>query len=209
MKNLLSVLVVIGLLGVAAYFMMGKDRFAMTRPTPTPVTTAPSTSPSTTSSSEALMMLEAGGSSFRDPNGQYSFLYPNDYVLDTQDSAHVRIYKTGPTQTGQTEMYDGVLMVFEVVDLEGKTLEQWVDTRIADSTSDGAMELIEAKTATTIHSYPAFTYTVDGFGSSKYYVIAKDASAKSAIVIATLVSDPAEKDFQTQVDAILQTVTLY
>ena len=81
--------------------------------------------------------LKIGGSSYGDDNGLYSFLYPSEYTIDESDTKHIRIYKTGPTQTGQTEMYDGVIVVFEVLELGGQSLSDWVDENITSITSDG------------------------------------------------------------------------
>lgn len=76
--------------------------------------------------------LNRGGSSYSDSKGVYSVLYPNDYTIDDMNGGEiVRIYKQGPTQTGQTEMYDGAIMNFQIVELRGQSLEEWVDTQIS------------------------------------------------------------------------------
>lgn len=104
-----------------------------------------------------LDSLRAGGSSFSDPNGLYTFLYPNDYVLDTSDKLHPRIFKRGPSERPQSEMSDGALVVFESVDLEDETLEQFVDTRIEESIANETSELVQPKNATTVNTIPGFS----------------------------------------------------
>lgn len=153
--------------------------------------------------------LRAGGSSYLDSEGIYNFLYPPDYKLDTSDEVHIRIYKAGATQTGQTEMYDGVLVVFETINRGNQTLEQWVDNNIKNSTADGTLKIINPKKATTINGYPGFTYRTQGLGEAEYYVFAKDDSSKNALVITTAVNDPKNVGFENEVKTILSTVELF
>lgn len=161
--------------------------------------------PQTQEDTDALL---AGGSSFLDPNGVFTILYPNDYKLDTTDPKHPRIYKQGATQRGQTEMYDGTLIVLETIDLGGQTLSQWVDTQMKNATADGTSEVVKAKTATTFNDYPGFIYTLRGLGTSDYLVIQKDTNSDNAVVITTLVADPEAKGYQKEVDATLATIEL-
>lgn len=153
--------------------------------------------------------LKAGGSSYRDADGIYNFLYPSDYKLDTSDKEHIRIYKTGATQTGQTEMYDGVLMVFETVNLGNQSLDGWVSSSIKNSTSDGTLKVVNPKKAATINGYSGFTYSTQGLGEANYYVISKDANSKNALIITTSVQDPKNVGFENEVKATLATVELF
>lgn len=152
--------------------------------------------------------LRAGGSSFMDPSGIFTALYPSDYILDTSDPKHPRIYKTGPTQTGQTEMYDGAIVIFEPVELGTMSLEKWVDDRIKSSTQDGTTSIIEPKETIQMNGYPGFRYTARGLGESQNMILQKDASSKNAIVITQLVADPGNVGFQQEVDAIISSIEL-
>lgn len=163
---------------------------------------------------EALPTIEAddlkmGGSSYGEDNGIYSFLYPSEYILDESDKLHIRIYKTGPTQTGQTEMYDGAIVVFEVINLSGKSLSDWVDTNISNITADGTSELTEAKKQVTLNEYPGFTYATRGLGEASNYVFQKDSNSDNAVLITTLVSDPGNLGFQDEVDKIISTIEIF
>ncbi len=153
--------------------------------------------------------LKAGGSSYREPNGLYTVLYPSDFELHTQaGDPHIRITKKGATQTGQTEMYDGILIDFESINLEGKSLEEFVDSRIIEYTNNGMSEVVDAKRATKLNNYPGFTYELSGLGSTRYLVIQKDIQSDSAVSISFLVADPEKKDYQKEVDTILSTLEL-
>lgn len=204
-------LVVIGLFSVAVivgFLMLSKKNNpsspsysageeAVVVVTPSPVVHA-------TPDTSALL---AGGSSYRDTNGVYVFLYPNDYTLDGDDT-HKRISKRGGQQRPQSEMTNGVLMDFESVALKGKTLESWTDDRITEATGQGASELIEAKKAVTIHGYSGFTYETRGLGTAVSLVLQKSTDSQNAVNITYSVSDPESKNYQSEVDAILSTLEL-
>jgi hypothetical protein len=152
--------------------------------------------------------LGLGGNSYLDPNGIFSFLYPNDYQLDTSDPIHPRIYKHGETQSEGTEIYDGVLIVFETVELQGKTLEQWIDDKIRNTPADGNSTVIKPKEATTLNGYPGFTYRVRGLGEYDYIVIQKTPASQYALVITYIAPDPENKGYQKEVDATFSTIEL-
>ncbi len=152
--------------------------------------------------------LGAGGSSFMDPKGVFTVLYPADYEVDTSDSEHPRLFKRGETQRPQTELYDGALIVFESVNLEGKTLSAFLDDRIKDATENGMQEVIKPKAAASFNTYPGYAYTLRGLGASTYTAVQKDTQSDNAVIISTLVADPENKGYQAEVDATLNSITL-
>jgi hypothetical protein len=172
------------------------------------VSTASPLSASTAPTSSPLSDLGSGGSSYLDQKGVYNFLYPNDYTLDTADPLHIRIYKRGETQRPQSEMSDGALMVFETVELKGVTLEKWVDTRISESTADGTSEITEAKKMVTQNGYPGFYYAIRGLGISQNLILQKDLNSDNAVVITYAISDPEQKGYQSELDAVLKSLRL-
>ncbi len=191
---------------MGAVFLFGeKERSNSSTARVTPVTSI-AVSPTYTPTPQKD--LGSSGSSYLDSKGVYSVLYPNDYVLDAQDLDHVRIYKTGNTERPQSEMSDGALVVFESVDLQGKSLEVLVDTRIKEATADGTSEIIDAKKAIVMNTYTGFRYTLRGLGISQNIILQKDVSSPYALVITYAVSDPEKKGYQQEVDAVLSTLKL-
>lgn len=156
-----------------------------------------------------LAALREGGSSYLDPEGLYSFLYPKDATLDSQENGkYIRIIKRGPSQRPQSEMSDGILVVFESINLEDQTLSQFIDARIQESTVNGVSELTSAKQSLTINNYQGFQYTLRGLGESTYFVVQKDAQSTHAVSITALVVDPEQRGYQRQVDAMFATLQL-
>jgi hypothetical protein len=187
------------LIGSAGFFILTSQK--ETIPTPSPV--PPSLSPT----ASAQLDLGRGGNSYRDPNNIFTFLYPNDYTLDTQDPLHIRIYKRGETQRPQSEMSNGALLVFEPIKLPDTSLETWVDTRIRQSTADGTSEITEAKKSITQNGYPGFYYAIRGLGISQNLILQKDKNSDYAVMITYAVSDPKERGYQKEVDAVLSSLT--
>jgi hypothetical protein len=205
--KVLMLIVLLILFGIAGYFLFVNKQ--ATAPSSTGSAIPSPTQPVTSQAPVDTNDLRAGGSSYRDPQGMYVFLYPSDYTQDEQNNGKmIRVYKLGPSQKGQTEMYDGVNVMFESVDLQQQTLEQWVDTSIQTATADGLSEIVEPKKKITQNSYPGFTYTLQGLGEAKFYVLQKDASSNYAVVVTTSVMDPQNVGFQQQVDKILATLEI-
>ena len=201
----LAIIVLVVIAGVAYYSIQPKKD-----QNPEAVTPMGSNPPSSTTNASSTPQpdLGQGGSSYADAKGIYSVLYPNDYSLDTQDPIHIRIFKRGETQRPQSEMSDGALIVFESVDLGGKTLEEFVDQRIKESVVDGTSEIINPKKAVTQNTYPGFSYTLRGLGESEYLVLQKDKNSKNALFTTYAISDPQQKNYQKDIDSIISSIKL-
>lgn len=199
-KVLLGIFVIV-LIGGASLFIFSIREEKTAPPSPT---ASADVSPVTATIED----FGASANSYLDDKGVFSMLYPNDWILDTQDPVHIRIYKKGDTQRPQSEMSDGALMVFETIQLQGKSLESWVDTRIKESTADGTSEVVEAKKTVTIHTYPGFTYALRGLGVSQNIVLQKDKNADNAVVITYSISDPQQKGYQKEIDVTLASLQL-
>jgi hypothetical protein len=194
-------------IGGAGYFFFAQNNKTPVASLEQPVSQAPVVA--TTTPTQKQNELMAGGNSYLDPKGVFTLLYPNDYKQDMQGNGqYVRFFKTGATQRGQTEMYDGVLLVFEVVNLGDKKLSAYVDDKIKESTADGTLQVIRPKTSTTVNNYPAYTYATRGLGEATYYAVQKDPQSKNAVVIAIAVHDPEQKNYQKEVDSTLATLQL-
>ncbi len=164
-------------------------------------------SPSPTAVSSNNLM--AGGNSYLDPKGVFSVLYPNDYQMDTQNNGqYTRFYKLGPTQKGQTEMYDGVNLNFESIDLNNQTLSDWVDTQINNSTNDDTVKLTKPKTPIILNGYMGFTYQTAGLGEATYTILQKDKTSKNAVNIISVFYDPSNQGFDKEINSILNSLKI-
>lgn len=174
---------------------------------PDPTQNSDSSVPETFAPTADTSALQANGTRYQDPDDVFSFLYPDDFTLDTSDPVHPRVYKQGAQQRPQSEMSNGALIVFEVVDLGTQSLEEMVDARIAQATADGTSQITQAKRAATLNGYPGFTYQIRGLGESTNLIVQQNAAFSQALIITYLVADPENQGYQSEVDAILATVS--
>ncbi|MDQ5900431.1 MAG: hypothetical protein QG600_9 [Patescibacteria group bacterium] len=206
-KNLPLILSGIIVLILGAYLLNAKQAS----------TTPSQLSPSPSASSQQFLTvtpdmetLERGGSSYTHPQNLYTFLYPNNYKLDApEDGMITRIYMQGATQRGQTELYDGALFVVEAIDLKGQTLNDFVNERISVSTADGTSQIIEEKKSTMLNVYPGFTFKMRGLGEATYLFLQKDTTSTSAIGITYSVFDPEMKNYQEDINAVLNSFEIH
>lgn len=199
----MGTLAIVLVAGVSIVLLKNQNNTAST-PTEVPSFTTVTTSPSTTAQVES----QSGMNSFGDQNNIFTFNYPDSYTLDTQDPQHIRIYKRGEMQRPQSEMSDGALLVFEPIDLKGASLESWVDARIEQSTADGTSEITEEKRSITQNGYAGFYYGIRGLGTSQNIILQKDADSNYAVMITYAISDPEQRGYQKEVDAVISSLTL-
>lgn len=202
-KFLIVVIFILVLAGSVGYIVTQQNSIAQIAPTPNQTKAAPTPTVIIDES------IDLSKNTYEDPKGTFKVKYPTEYKIDSQNNGqYIRFSKVGETQTGQTEMFDGVIIVFESVNLGDKTLSSWIDGRIKESTADGTMKVVAIKEPTTIGKYSGYTYALQGLGTSDYFVIQKDASSKNAVVITNLIEDPQNKNYQAEVDTIFSHIEL-
>lgn len=206
MKTVLIIVILLLAAGTLLFFVSNRPA-QPSLTTDTEVTTSPTVDTSLSGTPDTSA-LRAGGSSYRDPDGMYTFLYPSDYVLDEQGENRVRIYKRAPSARPQGEMTDGVILEFETVRLQGQTLQQWIAARVNQSDPDDTLPLAERSQATVLNTYPGYIYAVSDSGDTSQIVVQRTAGADTAVNIMTLIQDPQGNNYRREVDAILSTLEL-
>lgn len=150
--------------------------------------------------------LALSANTYHDPNNMFTFSYSDGYTLDTQDPLHIRVYKRAETQRPQSEMTDGVLLVFEPIKLQGVSLETWVDERMKTTTTDGMTKIREAKQSITQNEYSGFYYATEGLETSQNMILQKTTDSDYAVMISYVVNDPEGRGYKDEVSAILSSV---
>ncbi len=205
MNKIVGIVLVVIL--IAAMFMVKKPapQPSVSEITPSPISTIPADS---IPASSDIDRLRTTGKTYTDPQGLYTFIYPDNYNLDTTDPVHIRIYKRGEMQRPQSELSDGVLIVFEAIDLKNQSLERWVDSTIKQLTADDTSTISHAKSVTTVNTYSGYTFGIQGLGDSTHIVIQKDPQSSQALDITYQVNDPVQKNYQQEVISILSSLQL-
>lgn len=209
---LLIVLIVFGGLWYAWYYHTQIQSMLSPTPVPTALPTVEPTPMPTQTPTEATQSSAVGGGTYQDPQGTYLVLYPADYTVDTPTDTSgtkvLRLTKKGVTQEGATELYDGVTVVFQAVDLKGEELSSWVDDKITTVTADGTIQVTSPKKSVTVNGYSGYTYTTKGQTTTKYTVLQKDPNTSNAVVIALSVSDPQNQGYEEEADAIITSLKI-
>lgn len=155
----------------------------------------------------SVEVLKMGGSSYSDPQAVFSFLYPGDFVIG-EDGDYTRIYRWGPTQKGQTEMYDGILMMFRAIELDGQRLSEWVDKDIERVMRDGVSTMTQPKRPYKLKSYEGFSYSFSGLGEFHRIIVQKSADSSFGVEIIYFVEDPTGRGFLNDVSNILTSLEI-
>lgn len=130
-----------------------------------------------------------------------SLLYDPTFTLSEDAPEQVRFYKWGPTQRGQTEMYDGVLVDFRRVTLE-ESFEAYLDRKVKEFQEVGT--ITRPLSDYDVNGRAAKVLSVSVLGD--FTLIFLPLSDDSMLEISTLAPDPTGAGFQNIVDQILATV---
>lgn len=152
--------------------------------------------------------VRAEGITYQDPEGQFRVTYPEDYTFDNSDALYPRLYKRADEQRSQSELSDGVLIVFEKIDLAGQTLEQLVNDRLQQETEGGTSQVVEPKDETTLGTNPGFEYELSGQRAARYLYLQSNENADWALGVTYTITDPETLGYQVEVESILATLEL-
>ncbi len=133
----------------------------------------------------------------------FTFKYPSEIDVRTEEGDVLVLSKWGPTQTDGTELFDGFSVSFEPKETTN-TPEEYAKSLIDKSEKGGVSEITEGSEPVTVNGYEGVTYTEEGLGTFKHYIL--DADNSSVLIhISILVSDPGNLSFQKEVDQIIST----
>jgi len=133
----------------------------------------------------------------------FSIKYDPSLIVSEDSETDVRFYKIGPTQQGQTEMYDGIVFsVRRVAIIEEQQL--YIDTQIEQFKEVGT--ITEPLHDISINGVSAKEFGASGLGDFKIIFVPVDD--KTFIEISYITPDPTNIGFQKIVETILSTFKL-
>ncbi len=132
----------------------------------------------------------------------FSIKYDPSLTLSEDNNTNVRLYKIGPTQRGQTEMYDGIILSVRKISTEdwrsyiNAQLDQYKDAgTITEPLHDGILNGISVK-----------EYSASGLGDFKIIFVSVDD--QTLLEISYTAPDPTDVGFQKTIDMMLSTFSL-
>jgi len=134
----------------------------------------------------------------------YVINYPKDMKAEKMNPTSSRIYKSGPTQKGQTEMYDGIIITIETItNSTNQTLGVFADIK---SKEDHA-EIVERPKNISLNGISTIKYRLRGLGEYDNYILeSKDKAAFIHIVV--LAEHPTKAGFKQLAIEIVNSISL-
>lgn len=132
--------------------------------------------------------------------------YPMDMRVQDRQRDAIRFIKFGPTQRENTEVYDAISLRFNSGSLEGKSLEDFVRSKIEEARATSEAQVIAEIEPVTIAGYNGFKYRLRGLGESTHIYLPKGENGYLMIVDATV--DPQNQGFARTVDMMLSTLKI-
>ncbi len=133
----------------------------------------------------------------------FSMYYDPSLTLQEDSKTDVRFYKQGPTQRGQTEMYDGMIVTVRKVDVVGDT-QAYIDNQIEQYKNIGS--ITEPLHDSKLNGISTKEYSASGLGDSKMIFVPIDN--RTLLEVSYMAPDPTNSGFQKTVDLMLSAFKL-
>lgn len=172
-------------------------------PTQMPVETEALPTDVASPSAETEVPVPVGWQQYQNPAFGFSMYYPADVQIADRGPEGIQAFEQGPTQKGQTEMYDGINVSIKTGSRTGDlmTFVQSEQTRI--KTEPSTIEVGEI-TQRTIGPYTGYQFTVRTIGDGTYVYLPKGDDGYYRVVDGTL--DPSNVGFATTVETMISTL---
>ena len=178
--------IIASLIAVFFYFQNTKLRGELGKeiPSPTPIET-----PDPAESWET----------YTDTEFKFSFQYPKEVKLEKDECVFLNI--VGPTQTNDTEPFDGLYLNICPKNLENLTIDEWIENDLTTF-----VEILKPKTKILINTYPAYSYQASTELLSEKRTVIESPILKSQIILISDISkDPTNQGYEELVNQILDT----
>lgn len=131
--------------------------------------------------------------------------YDPTLTVSEDESKQVRFYKWGPTQKGQTEMYDGIVVSFRQVAFDG-TFDQYIEKGMTEFQDAGLGTITRPLTPYELDGRAGQTYSISSLGDFKLIFI--PTGDQELLEVSILTPDPTGAGFEQLADRLLSTVKI-
>lgn len=211
-KNSFSIIIPIAIIilafGVAyASYQSGKvktEKNIVTIPSPTPYEIISSPAPEATpTATESAMIIPSDWKYFNETGTNVRFYYPPDFDISKNSNGSVNLGIWGPTQTADTELFDGIGLTISTSVFTEENFLNFVETKWNEA-SQSAVTTVGDIEESSINGKTAYQYEEEGLGVFTNIYIPFEG--KNYIHVSALVSDPTNAGFQETVNKILSTI---
>lgn len=133
----------------------------------------------------------------------FSMYYDPSLTIQEDTKTDVRFYKQGPSQRGQTEMYDGMIVTVRKVDVVGNT-QAYINNQIEQYKDIGS--ITEPLHDSKLNGISTKEYGASSLGDAKIIFVPNDN--QTLLEVSYMAPDPTNAGFQKTVDLMLSTFKL-
>lgn len=143
----------------------------------------------------------AGWKEYADPDLGITLLYEPTLTVTKDGADGVRFWKWGPTQKGQTEMYDGIIVSFRKTDFSD-SLDSFLAAKLKEFSDVGTV----TKPLSTRDFNGRLAWNFSGSGLGDFDLTYTPIDADTVLEISVMAPDPTAAGFREVTELLLTTV---
>lgn len=135
----------------------------------------------------------------------YSLYHPQKMMVRDEGNGINAFVLIGPSQKGQTEMYDGINFTVLTGNYETNDFREFVDSEVKKMQSEGTIRVEQGILSVSIGENDGYEFMSRSLG--EFRNIYFDAGNKKFVHVVILLEDPTKQGFDKIVDQMLQTLS--
>jgi hypothetical protein len=149
------------------------------------------------------VQIPSSWKSYDNPRYGFAMRYDPTLTVEEDQGTGVRFWKWGPTQRGQTELYDGIMLSIRPVPAPDG-VDRYIAAQTAQIKENGT--ITEELHDGVLNGMPTKEFGFTGLGDYRFIFLPVDAG--SLLEITSITPDPTAAGFRASVEAMLSTLEL-
>lgn len=199
-KNIVFTLILIVILLVAlnVFQFFNKQQTVITAPQPSNnIQNSPTPS---------VQNVSTDWQTYSSPTLGFSLQHPKDMKIYPQQGGAVLFVKLGPTQVENTELFDGISLIFDVGDLGTNTLQQAAQQKLTEIKNEPITETVGTMEEVIVGKYAGYKFMVKDLGERTYTYLPKGDSEYLVIIDSSV--DPSSLGFNQTIYQMFSTLEI-
>lgn len=136
---------------------------------------------------------------------EFSLRHHPDMEIRNEAPGITSFVLVGPTQKGQTELYDGIIFAVQSGTYAQSTFKEFVDSEVKKFEDDGVTQITSGVISVNIGNKTGFEFSTRSLGEVRQIYL--DAGNKKYVHVTLMVDDPSNAGFDEVVNNIFQSLT--
>lgn len=138
-------------------------------------------------------------------SSEYSIYYHPEMEVRNEAPGITSFVLVGPTQKGQTELYDGIIFSIQSGNYTQNTLRDFIDSEVEQFKKDGVTQITSGVISVIIGNKTGYEFSTRSLGEVRQIYL--DKGNKEFIHVTLLVDDPSNAGFDEVVNHMFQGLT--